>query len=70
MKLFLDTAVIDEIRTVHSWGVLDGVTTNPSLFAKAGGGTYEEVLEEICGITSGPVPDRLYLPDPCNPLFP
>ena len=55
MKLFLDTAVIDEIRTVHSWGVLDGVTTNPSLFAKAGGGSYEEVLEEICGITSGPV---------------
>ncbi len=55
MKLFLDTAVIDEIRTVHSWGVLDGVTTNPTLFAKAGGGTYPEVLEEICGITSGPV---------------
>jgi transaldolase len=55
MKLFLDTAVIDEIRTVHSWGVLDGVTTNPTLFAKAGGASYEEVLEEICGITSGPV---------------
>ena len=55
MKFFLDTAVLDEIRLVHSWGVLDGVTTNPSLFAKAGGGTYEEVLEEIAGITSGPV---------------
>ena len=55
MKLFLDTAVIDEIRTVHSWGVLDGVTTNPTLFAKAGGGSYESVLEEICTITSGPV---------------
>ena len=55
MKLFLDTAVIDEIRTVHSWGVLDGVTTNPTLFAKAGGGTYHEVLKEIAGITSGPV---------------
>jgi transaldolase len=55
MKLFLDTAVIDEIRTVHSWGVLDGVTTNPTLFAMAGGGSYEQVLEEICGITSGPV---------------
>lgn len=55
MKLFLDTAVLDEIRTVHSWGVLDGVTTNPTLFAKAGGGTYTEVLEEICSITSGPV---------------
>ena len=55
MKLFLDTAVIDEIRTVHSWGVLDGVTTNPTLFAKAGGGSYPEVLREIAGITSGPV---------------
>ena len=44
MKLFLDTAVIDEIRTIHSWGVLDGVTTNPTLFAKAGGGTYPDVL--------------------------
>ena len=55
MKLFLDTAVIDEIRIVHRWGVLDGVTTNPTLYSKAGGGSYEAVLEEICGITSGPV---------------
>ncbi len=55
MKLFLDTAVIDEIRTIHSWGVLDGVTTNPTLFAKAGGGTYPDVLREITTITSGPV---------------
>jgi transaldolase len=55
MKLFLDTAVIDEIRTVHSWGVLDGVTTNPTLFARAGGGTYPDVLREIADITSGPV---------------
>jgi len=55
MKLFLDTAVIDEIRTVHSWGVLDGVTTNPTLFATAGGGTYPDVLRQIAAITSGPV---------------
>jgi transaldolase len=55
MKLFLDTAIIDEIRIVHSWGVLDGVTTNPTLFAKAGGGSYEEILAEIADITSGPV---------------
>src|SRR5262245_32341176 len=53
--LFLDTADIEEIRTVHSWGVLDGVTTNPTLFSKTKGMTYDEVLEEICGITSGPV---------------
>jgi len=55
MKLFLDTAEIDEIRTVARWGVLDGVTTNPTLFAKTSGMTYDEVLAEICTITSGPV---------------
>ena len=55
MKIFLDTADINEIRTVARWGVLDGVTTNPTLFAKTSGSTYEEVLKEICTITSGPV---------------
>ena len=55
MKIFLDTADIDEIRTVARWGVLDGVTTNPTLFAKTSGMSYEDVLKEICSITSGPV---------------
>ena len=55
MKIFLDTADIAEIRQVAKWGVLDGVTTNPTLFAKTSGATYEEVLKEICTITSGPV---------------
>jgi len=55
MKLFLDTADIEEIRTVNSWGVLDGVTTNPTLFSKVKGMTYEEVLQEICAINGGPV---------------
>jgi transaldolase len=55
MKLFIDTADIEEIRTVARWGVLDGVTTNPSLFAKTSGMTYDEVLAEICRITDGPV---------------
>jgi len=54
MKLFLDTAEIDEIRTAASWGILDGVTTNPTLYAKVGG-SYEELLKEICRITPGPV---------------
>ena len=54
MKIFLDTAGIDEIRTAARWGVLDGVTTNPSLFAKVGG-SYDEVLKQICEITPGPV---------------
>src|SRR5512141_975007 len=55
MKLFLDTAEIEEIRTVARWGVLDGVTTNPTLFSKIKGKTYDEVLKEICTITDGPV---------------
>ena len=55
MKLFLDTADIDEIRTVNAWGVLDGVTTNPTLFGKTKGMTYDEVIKLICGITKGPV---------------
>jgi transaldolase len=55
MKLFLDTAEIEEIRTVARWGVLDGVTTNPTLFSKIKGKTYDEVLQEICTITTGPV---------------
>jgi transaldolase len=55
MKLFLDTADIDEIRTVASWGVLDGVTTNPTLYAKVGGSSYDSILQEICKLTPGPV---------------
>jgi transaldolase len=54
MKLFLDTAAIDEIRAAARWGVLDGVTTNPSLFARVGG-SYDDVLTQICRITPGPV---------------
>ncbi len=54
MKLFLDTADIDEIRTAVRWGVVDGVTTNPSLYARVGG-SYDDVLREICRLTSGPV---------------
>ncbi len=54
MKLFLDTAMVDEIRTAQSWGVLDGVTTNPSLVYKSGR-PFKDVLKEICGIVDGPV---------------
>src|SRR5437899_5530154 len=54
MKLFIDTADVGEIREAHSWGVLDGVTTNPSLVAKTGR-DFETVLREICGIVDGPV---------------
>jgi transaldolase len=54
MKLFLDTANIDEIREAHSWGIIDGVTTNPSLIAKEGG-DFVSVIHEICNIVEGPV---------------
>jgi transaldolase len=55
MKLFLDTAEIEEIRTVARWGVLDGVTTNPTLFAKTRGESYESILGQVCALTNGPV---------------
>lgn len=54
MKLFIDTANVDEIRRVAKWGVLDGVTTNPSLIAKEGR-KLEDVINEICSIVDGPI---------------
>ncbi|MHB8460443.1 MAG: fructose-6-phosphate aldolase [Candidatus Limnocylindrales bacterium] len=55
MKIFLDTAEIDEIKIAARWGVLDGVTTNPSLYAKVSNASYESILADVCRITSGPV---------------
>lgn len=54
MKIFLDTANVGEIKEAVSLGVLDGVTTNPSLVAKEGRG-FKELLKEICSIVHGPV---------------
>lgn len=54
MKLFLDTANIDEIREVNSWGVICGVTTNPSLIAREGR-DFKEVINTICEIVDGPI---------------
>jgi len=54
MKIFLDTANVDEIKEGTSWGIVDGVTTNPSLIAKEGR-DFETVLKEICEIVDGPV---------------
>lgn len=54
MKFFADTAEIAEIKDLAATGLLDGVTTNPSLIAKSGR-DFIEVTREICGITSGPV---------------
>jgi transaldolase len=54
MKFFVDTADVAEIRSLVELGMVDGVTTNPSLVAKAGR-KMSEVIREICGITPGPV---------------
>lgn len=54
MKIFLDTANVDEIREAASWGVLDGITTNPSLVAKEGR-DFKSLLLEICSIVNGPI---------------
>ncbi len=54
MKLFLDTANVEQIREANDWGIIDGVTTNPSLIAKEGR-DFREVVEEICSIVDGPI---------------
>jgi transaldolase len=54
MKFFIDTANIDEIKEAHSMGMVDGVTTNPSLIAKEGR-DFEEIIKEICEIVDGPI---------------
>jgi len=54
MKLFLDSANLEEIRAVAGWGVLDGVTTNPSLCSKESV-SFEDNIRKICALTPGPV---------------
>lgn len=54
MKIFLDTANVDSIKEANSWGIIDGVTTNPTLIAKEGR-DFREVVKEICGIVDGPI---------------
>src|SRR5690242_3518642 len=54
MKFFIDTADVNEIREAHALGLVDGVTTNPSLIAKAGR-NFKEVITEITQIVDGPI---------------
>lgn len=54
MKFFIDTANINEIKEAHSMGMVDGVTTNPSLIAKEGR-DFIEIIQEICAVVDGPI---------------
>jgi len=54
MKIFIDTANIEQIKMAQSWGILDGVTTNPTLLSREKG-NFREILKDICGIVDGPV---------------
>ena len=55
MKFFIDTANVNDIKRINEWGILVGVTTNPSLIAKESGKPFEAIIEEICGIVDGPI---------------
>ena len=54
MKIFVDTANLDEIRELATWGIVDGVTTNPTLVAKSGR-SFEEIIDKIFEIVDGPI---------------
>jgi transaldolase len=54
MQFFIDTANIDEIKEANDLGLLDGVTTNPTLVSKEGR-EFKELIQEICSIVDGPV---------------
>jgi transaldolase len=63
VKLFLDTANLDEIKEINAWGVLNGITTNPTLVAKEGVDFKTRVVE-ICKIVDGPVSAEVTTTDP------
>ncbi len=62
MKLFVDTGSVKEIEALAATGILDGVTTNPSLLAKEGG-DYRQILKQICQIVKGPVSGEVVATD-------
>ena len=55
MKFFIDTAKVEDIKAANDMGIICGVTTNPSLIAKEGGKSQEEILKEIASIVDGPI---------------
>ena len=65
MKIFIDTANVNEIKDAAKLGVLSGVTTNPSLIAKEGK-VFEDVIKEIVEIVDGPISAEVVSPDAEN----
>jgi len=55
MRIFLDTADIDEIREAASWGIVSGVTTNPTLLSRSGGKSHEAIIHSIAELVDGPI---------------
>jgi transaldolase len=55
LEIFLDTANVDEIKEAVDWGVISGVTTNPTLIAREEGADFHEIIREICELVQGPV---------------
>ncbi len=62
MQLFIDSAKLAEIRAAAAWGIIDGVTTNPTLIMKSGG-DFKQTILEICGIVDGPISAETVSPD-------
>ncbi|HEU5367972.1 MAG TPA: transaldolase family protein, partial [Ktedonobacterales bacterium] len=63
MRIFLDTANLDEIREVARWGILSGVTTNPTLMSKNAGKSHEAIIREIAELVDGPISAETISPD-------
>jgi transaldolase len=55
MKIFLDTADIDEIRAAARWGIVSGVTTNPTLLSRSAGKSHEAIIQDIAELVDGPI---------------
>ena len=67
MKFFIDTGMVEEIKDAATWGIIDGVTTNPSLIAKTGR-TQADVIKEICSIIDGPISAEVIATDTAGML--
>lgn len=63
MEIFVDTADVEAIRRLNAWGIVDGVTTNPSLIAKEGR-DFKQVVQEICNIVDGPISAEVVSTEP------